>query len=555
MNTPRQLRCAIYTRKSTEEGLQQDFNSLDAQREACEAYIASQKSCGWIHLNDHFDDGGFSGGTLERPGIQRLLREIEAGMVDVVVVYKIDRLSRSLMDFAKLVEIFDRRSVTFVSVTQSFNTTTSMGRLTLNVLLSFAQFEREVIGERVRDKVAASKRKGMWMGGRPPLGYDVANLKLIINPTEAKTVNVIFQRYLDLGCVRALRSDLIATGIKPKAWTSRTGRECGSTSFSRGALYCLLKNRIYLGETMHKSKSYKGQHDAIVTRELFAAVQERFAATRRRTLGGASVAQGAALSGLVFNADGIAMLPAYTMKPNGGRYDYYACRRARMAGQVKDSISRVPAIGLEKLLARALMRLGLLRASEKVEREFRPFILRVDILPDVISVRLDRDAVLARWRAQGNTEQADRTLLARHREELQVGEKLTDDQYKLTVTLPICTRSRGRQKTIHLPVFIDQPGSKPNAPLIRALANAHRWKAMLTSGEVSSVGKLAAKLGKERKHVGQVLRLAFLAPDLVQTILRGEQDARIRLAHLLNADIPVFWVEQRALFKRIASSL
>ncbi len=227
MTSKRQIRCAIYTRKSTEEGLEQDFNTLHAQREACEAYVLSQKAEGWVASREHFDDGGFSGGTLERPALKRLLKDIEAGNVDVVVVYKIDRLSRSLMDFAKLVEVFERRSVTFVSVTQSFNTTTSMGRLTLNVLLSFAQFEREVTGERIRDKFAASKKKGMWMGGCPPLGYDIDSRKLVVNAAEAKTANLIFRRYLDLGCVRALRDDLADRRIVSKVWTSTSGRAHG----------------------------------------------------------------------------------------------------------------------------------------------------------------------------------------------------------------------------------------------------------------------------------------------------------------------------------------
>ena len=255
MSTKRQVRCAVYTRKSSEEGLEQDFNSLDAQREACEAYIASQKAEGWIALRDHFDDGGFSGGTLERPALRRLMKEIEAGKVDVVVVYKIDRLSRSLMDFAKLVEAFDRKSVTFVSVTQSFNTTNSMGRLTLNVLLSFAQFEREVTGERIRDKFAASKKKGMWMGGNPPLGYDVSNRKLVVNASEAKTVRMIFQRYLDLGCVRLLCADLAAQGVVSKQRAFESGQRRGGKPMGRSALYCILNNRASIGETTHKGAS------------------------------------------------------------------------------------------------------------------------------------------------------------------------------------------------------------------------------------------------------------------------------------------------------------
>ena len=280
MSTKRQIRCAIYTRKSTEEGLEQDFNSLDAQRESSAAYITSQKPEGWIALPDTYDDGGYSGGTLERPALQRLLKDIERGAVDVVVVYKIDRLSRSLMDFARLVEVFDRKGVTFVSVTQSFNTTTSMGRLTLNVLLSFAQFEREVTGERIRDKFAASKRKGMWMGGNPPLGYDVSNRKLVVNQGEAETVRLIFRRYLDLGCARLLRGDLKDGGVVSKPRLLSTGKTRGSKPIERSALYLILNNRTYVGETTHKGNIYPGEHQAIVPRDLFDRVQRRLAELR-----------------------------------------------------------------------------------------------------------------------------------------------------------------------------------------------------------------------------------------------------------------------------------
>jgi site-specific DNA recombinase len=258
----RKLRCAVYTRKSTEEGLDMEFNSLDAQREACEAYVASQKPEGWLLLGDHYDDGGFSGGTLERPALRRLLTDIEAGRVDVVVVYKIDRLSRSLMDFAKLVEVFDRNNVTFVSVTQSFNTTTSMGRLTLNILLSFAQFEREVIGERIRDKFAASRKKGMWMGGFVPLGYDVNDRKLIINKAEAATVRMIFERFIKIGSATELVRKLRAEGVRGKQ----------GKLVDKGYVYKLLNNRVYVGEAVHKGLAYPGEHQAIIDRVLWDRV-------------------------------------------------------------------------------------------------------------------------------------------------------------------------------------------------------------------------------------------------------------------------------------------
>src|SRR5271169_3971216 len=268
-------RCAVYTRKSSEEGLEQDFNSLHAQREASEAFIKSQQGEGWRLVKTAYDDGGLSGGNMERPALQRLLEDIRHGLVDAVVVYKVDRLTRSLADFAKMVELFDARGISFVAVTQQFNTTTSMGRLTLNVLLSFAQFEREVTGERIRDKIAASKRKGMWMGGVPSLGYDIRERRLVVNPTEAKTVRYIYECYLELGCVRQLSKELDKRGIVSKVRVSQKGIKSGGCRFSRGALYELLANPIYVGEIRHKRERHPGQHEAILDRKLWERVQRK----------------------------------------------------------------------------------------------------------------------------------------------------------------------------------------------------------------------------------------------------------------------------------------
>jgi DNA invertase Pin-like site-specific DNA recombinase len=546
MTSKRQIRCAIYTRKSTEEGLEQDFNTLDAQREACEAYVLSQKAEGWVASREHFDDGGFSGGTLERPALKRLLKEIEAGKVDVVVVYKIDRLSRSLMDFAKLVEVFERRSVTFVSVTQSFNTTTSMGRLTLNVLLSFAQFEREVTGERIRDKFAASKKKGMWMGGCPPLGYDIDSRKLVVNAAEAKTVNLIFRCYLDLGCVRALRDDLAAKRIVSKVWTSISGRAHGGTPFDRGALYCLLKNRIYIGETTHKGKSYPGEHKGIVAHELFDAVQERLASSRRRTLGKPSVPQDAPLAGLIFDDRGTVMSPTYSMKPGGRRYCYYASRQAD--GSSSRAISRVPAAAIESLLAATLRRLGLSSGDREGSADLRPLVRRVEIGSDHVVVRLDSSAALRHLRAGEAAGFSKRDLIAHWRTKLGGDEQLAEEKEHFVLTLPVRAQFRGGRANV-LSTPGDAPSRLPDAPLIKALAKAHRWRAMLEMGEVGSVEALAARVKQERKHVGGILNLAFLAPDLTKAILKGEQPSGLRLAHLLAADLPLSWAEQRALFR------
>jgi DNA invertase Pin-like site-specific DNA recombinase len=312
LQTPRRLRCAIYTRKSSEEGLDMEFNSLDAQREACEAYIASQRSEGWAAIREPYDDGGVSGGTLERPALQRLLADVEAGLIDVIVVYKIDRLSRSLMDFAKLVDIFDRNQVTFVSVTQSFNTTTSMGRLTLNILLSFAQFEREVIGERIRDKFAASRKRGMWMGGYVPLGYDVRDRKLIINEAEAATVRMIFKRFVAIGSATKLAKALVAESVRTKS-----GRPV-----DKGYIYRLLNSRVYLGEATHKGASYPGEHAPIIDRSLWDKVHSIMQTSPRLRAANARARTPALLKGLIFTETGCAMTPAFTKK--GTRlYRYY----------------------------------------------------------------------------------------------------------------------------------------------------------------------------------------------------------------------------------------
>jgi site-specific DNA recombinase len=333
----RKLRCAVYTRKSSEEGLDMEFNSLDAQREACEAYVASQKAEGWLLVPDRYDDGGFSGGTLERPALQRLIADIETKRVDVVVVYKIDRLSRSLMDFAKLVEVFDRNGVTFVSVTQSFNTTTSMGRLTLNVLLSFAQFEREVIGERIRDKFRASRSRGMWMGGHPPLGYDVKDRKLVVNETEAAIVRMIFERFVRVGSATTLAQSLAAEGV----FTKR-GR-----LVDRGYLYIVLNNRTYIGEAIHKGASYPGEHQPIITRELWdkvhAILQE---SPRKRAAKTRGQWTPAPLKGLLFGPDGRALTPTYTRR--GSRlYRYYVSTGVIKRGPEACTVRRVPAAEIE----------------------------------------------------------------------------------------------------------------------------------------------------------------------------------------------------------------
>jgi site-specific DNA recombinase len=354
----RKLKCALYTRKSTEEGLDMEFNSLDAQHEACEAYVASQRAEGWVLVPDRYDDGGFSGATLERPALQRLIADIEAGSVDIVVVYKIDRLSRSLMDFAKLVEVFDRNKVTFVSVTQSFNTTTSMGRLTLNILLSFAQFEREVIGERIRDKFAASRKKGIWMGGWAPLGYDVRDRKLVINKAEADAVRMIFKRFVRVGSATTLTRALIAEGV-----TTKHGRP-----IDKGSLYKLLNNRVYIGEAVHKGTAYPGEHGAIIDRRLWDRVHEILGQSPRTRAAHTRAQTPALLKGLIFGPTGKAMTPTHTRR-SGRLYRYYVSMDVLKDGASFCPVRRLPAGDIENAVIGQLR--VVLRAPEIIVRTWR----------------------------------------------------------------------------------------------------------------------------------------------------------------------------------------
>src|SRR4051812_45228504 len=418
------LRCAIYTRKSSEEGLEQQFNSLDAQREACEAFIASQRHEGWMVVRNRYDDGGFSGGTMQRPSLQRLLADIAASRIDVVVVYKVDRLTRALGDFARIVELFDRHNVSFVSVTQAFNTTTSMGRLTLNVLLSFAQFEREVTGERIRDKIAASKKKGMWMGGQPSLGYDVHNRKLVINEAEAESVRMIFRRYVELKSVRDLKAELDASGILSKARMAADGSPYGGQRFSSGALYTMLQNRIYRGEVTHKDASYPGEHQAIIEEALFEEVQSILAANRTERVSRHGQ-DSSPLTGLLFDADGERLTPSHAMK-KGVRYRYYVSRHLITGDRTGGRGMRLPALGIEALIRTRIAALlanpeeltSILRAdcdraaivssAIRKAKDFasvsaadlglalRSFVSRILVLSDRIAITIHRHA-LAAW--------------------------------------------------------------------------------------------------------------------------------------------------------------
>ena len=392
MTAERRLICAIYTRKSTEEGLDQNFNSLDAQRDACENFIASQKSEGWMMARERYDDGGFSGGNMQRPGLQRLLDDVRNGMVDIIVVYKIDRLSRSLADFAKLVELFDEHKVTFVSVTQAFNTTTSMGRLTLNILLSFAQFERELAGERVRDKIAASRQRGIWMGGMPPLGYDVAERKLIPNPAEAQIVQEMFRRFAVTPSMATLVRDLRARGVTSKSWTTSKGIERSGKLITKGYVYKVFKNTVYIGMAAYKGKQFPGEHEPIIEQELWDTVQENLKAGDKHVKGGSESRDTKAptlLRGLLFSPEGRAFTPGWTSK-GPKRYLYYINTDAIKLGKDACEVCRVPAGEIEGVVVQQIR--GALRSPEILSQAVhevsiaRPDISETDAIKHLQSI-------------------------------------------------------------------------------------------------------------------------------------------------------------------------
>ena len=561
-------RCAIYTRKSHEEGLEQDFNSLDAQRESCEAYILSQKHEGWSCLPEMFDDGGISGATLERPALKRLLEDIEAGRIDTVVVYKVDRLTRSLGDFAKIVEVFDRQGVSFVSITQQFNTTTSMGRLTLNMLLSFAQFEREVTGERIRDKIAASKKKGMWMGGLPSLGYDVADRKLVVNEVEAETVRHIYRRYAALGTVLALKDELDRDGIVSKLRVDRFGRTTGGQPLARGALYLMLRNRIYLGEIVHKENSYPGLHDAIVEESLWNEVRRKLAANRVDRANGAEAAHPSLLAGLLYDETGERMVPSHANK-KGARYRYYISqglvkgpRRNAPRGR------RVPAGDLESLVEDRLRQF--LASETDLYGAIEPHVADLNERTDLV----DRAADLAeRWpRIEPSGKRAILTTLVNRidfmRETLEVrilpGRLLSilvdeddrrdrrrpnkDNEPSITLSVP----ARLKRAGIEIRLLIDGAGGgarrKPDHSLYRVLAQAHQYHAMVMRNGGKTMAELAAEVGVGGSYFTRILRLSFLAPDVVKAILRDQHPIELTAKRLANeVRLPIAWQDQRAL--------
>jgi site-specific DNA recombinase len=547
-------RCAIYTRKSSEEGLEQGFNSLHAQRDACESFIKSQAGEGWRLVKTAYDDGGVSGGTMERPALQRLLADIREKLIDVVVVYKVDRLTRSLTDFAKMVEVFDSNGVSFVAVTQQFNTTTSMGRLTLNVLLSFAQFEREVTGERIRDKIAASKKKGIWMGGTVPMGYDWCERRLVANEAEAGTVRHIFERYLELRSVRLLKEELTRNGIVSKVRVSKKGNRSGGQPFGRGALYELLANPIYLGEIRHRKVRHPGQHPAIVDRRVWDNAQHllRTLAAHHRTIDRG--ARSSPLAGKLFDEGGE---PLYACGANKDtrRYRYYVSRKVirGLSHRTKNGW-RLPALEIERAVARAARQmLGDRPAIAATLQDSGVPIGDLQLAIDAAertSDQLVHDAEVA----DHLRNLIDRVQLESGGIRLSLNLKRliaepidTRDPTSLTMTrfIPIEMKRRG----VEIRLVIESESvraPRPDPALLRAIARGHQWFKELASGRAASVREIAKREGVYDSYVRRLIPLALLAPEIVQSICDRSQPATLTAEALKrNAPLSLEWTKQR----------
>jgi DNA invertase Pin-like site-specific DNA recombinase len=525
------VRCAIYTRVSTDQGLDQEFNSLDAQYEASSAYIKSQAHAGWTLIRSRYDDGGYSGGSTDRPDLQRLLDDIRARKIDVIVVYKVDRLTRSLADFAKLVELFDAHGVSFVSVTQQFNTTTSMGRLTLNVLLSFAQFEREVTSERIRDKIAASKRKGIWVGGPLPLGYEMKDNKVVVVEEEAERVRLIYRRYLELSGVNELVRDLKQRNIRTKAKLLANGATRGDIPFQRGTLFYLLRNRFYIGEVGYKGDILPGEQPPIMERALFDAVQQKLtdqwtARTRIRN------ASDHLLTGLLFDDAGHRMVPTHATKA-GIRYRYYVslpCLHGEARTADVGSVPRVPAAEIEDIVLKSLN-------AHLITQEERPvsatndrsaiveLITRIDVHKDQLTVRLRSRENPGTIKPTDDIESTDNRVLS----------------------IPWQKPPSKRFRQILLPHGVSRSEVRPERPerrhrLVRAIAKGRRWLDEIISGSVTEAEQIALREQCSVRHVNMTISLAFLAPDLVRAAVEGRLPRGINIERL--RDAPAEWSRQ-----------
>tara|TARA_R110000787_G_scaffold248041_9_gene353624 strand:+ start:285 stop:1907 length:1623 start_codon:yes stop_codon:yes gene_type:complete len=528
-------RCAVYTRKSSEEGLEQDFNSLHAQREACEAYIRSQAGEGWKPVRTTYDDGGISGGTMDRPGLTSLLEDIRAGRVDTVIVYKVDRLTRSLADFAKIVEVFDTHGVSFVSVTQQFNTTTSMGRLTLNMLLSFAQFEREVTGERIRDKIAASKQKGMWMGGVAPTGYEPHGRTLTINEAEAETVRKVFQLYLEHRNVRKVKRTCDDLGIVTKVRVKEDGTSTGGRPLSRGNIYKMLSNPIYIGRIAHKDKTYEGLHPAIIDQETWDAVQACLNGNAVERPDGNRTGEASPLAGKLFDEEGSQLSPSHAVKSDR-RYRYYVSRS--LINGTADTAKgwRIPAHEIERIVGDAVMRL----ISD------RPAL--ADVLSAHGVAAADIPETLRGVTLPGTDPLTLVNRVGLSSEGVSIDIEVPTPNGMAAVTHVVHTIIRRRGVEMRLVLSNDNSTGKPDPALIKVLARAHRWFDQIASGRRASLNQVATAEGVSNRYVARLLPLAFLAPDIVEAILDGTQPIDLTAETLTRLpDLPVSWADQRAL--------
>jgi site-specific DNA recombinase len=522
------VRCAIYTRVSTDHGLDQEFNSLDAQYEAASAYIKSQAHGGWTLIRCRYDDGGYSGGSTDRPDLQRLLDDIRARKIDIIVVYKVDRLTRSLADFAKLVELFDAHGVSFVSVTQQFNTTTSMGRLTLNVLLSFAQFEREVTSERIRDKIAASKRKGLWVGGTLPFGYEMKDGKIAIVEEEAELVRSIFRRYLELGSVNELLRDLKERNIRTKTRLLSTGATRGGILFGRGALYYVLNNHFYIGEVKYKNEILPGEQPPIMDRALFEAVRQKsLAQWSHRTV--VRSKSDHLLTGLVFDDAGYRMIPTHATKA-GVRYRYYVSTPV-LHGEAKTasagSVSRVPAADIEDIIVKFLKEHLVAKQDKSTTSALRPGG-RDDLVELVAGIVVRRDRLIVRLKPDNADEAPD----------------CPDDK---SLTIPWQKPPSKRSRQILLPHNASRSDVRPEqferrARLVSAIARGRRWLDDVVSGRVTTIAELCAREKCSVRQVNMTISLAFLAPNLVKAAVDGRLPRGIGIERL--RDPPTEWSRQ-----------
>jgi site-specific DNA recombinase len=553
------FRCAIYTRKSSEEGLEQDFNSLHAQRESCDAYIKSQRHEGWIPLPALYDDGGYSGGSTDRPALKRLLADIQSHLIDVVVVYKVDRLTRSLADFAKIVEIFDAAGVSFVSVTQQFNTTTSMGRLTLNVLLSFAQFEREVTGERIRDKIAASKQKGMWMGGWVPIGYDRKDRTLTINETEARTVRTIFDLFLKLKNVAHVQTELARLHLTTKPYATPRGRAVGGLSFARGHIYRILSNPLYIGEIEHKGVRYPGQQPSLIDGATWDAVQAQLASNHHANRTRTNAKSQSLLAGLIYDEAGNRLLSSHATK-NGKRYRYYVTSRqtGRSATSANLARLRLPAAMIDELVRGKLQ--SFLADKARISRLLRQARCRPAEIGSGLGIASERAASLISSSSMAQTVAdvlARVTVSATH---LKISIKrdrllamLTDrsrengqddDQDNLiALQMPVPATPGGGSGKL---VFEDQNAVIRDAVVIKAIARAADWFEQLTTDKAQSMAEIAVGEGITDNYVSNLIHLAWLSPDIVDRVLDGEPAATtLARTAMLTRKSDVLWSQGR----------